>query len=93
MDVMMSLSILAPLAPSLGWTPVVFSLIACHFVIRNRTVATNELHEPVIKTLNRIEINFYAPDHKMSGALCHGLCVGVRKHLVSVNYRTNACVD
>jgi hypothetical protein len=36
------------------------------------------------------------PDHKMSGALCHGLCVsgvGVRKHLVSVNYRTNAWVD
>jgi WD40 repeat protein len=29
----------------------------------------------------------------MSGALCHGLCVGVRKHLVSVNYRTNAWVD
>jgi hypothetical protein len=31
------------------------------------------------------------PDHKMSGALCHGLCGGVRKH--SVNYRTNAWVD
>jgi hypothetical protein len=27
------------------------------------------------------------------GALCHVLCVGVRKHLVSVNYRTNAWVD
>jgi hypothetical protein len=35
---------------------------------------------------------FYALDHEMSGALCHGLCVGVRKHLVSVNYRTNARV-
>jgi hypothetical protein len=32
----------------------------------------------------------------MTGALCHGLCVGgvgVHKHLVSVNYRTNAFVD
>jgi hypothetical protein len=29
----------------------------------------------------------------MSGALCRGLCVGVRKHLISVNYRTNAWVD
>jgi hypothetical protein len=38
------------------------------------------------------EANFYAPDHKMSGALCHGICVGVRKHLVSINYRTNAWV-
>jgi hypothetical protein len=36
---------------------------------------------------------FYAPNHKMSGALCHGLWVGIRKHLVSVNYRTNALVD
>jgi hypothetical protein len=36
---------------------------------------------------------FYVSDHKMSGALCHGLCVGVHKHLVSVNYRTNAWVD
>jgi hypothetical protein len=36
------------------------------------------------------------PVHKISGALCHGLCVcgvGVRKHLVSVNYRTDAYVD
>jgi hypothetical protein len=34
--------------------------------------------------------------HKMSGVLCHGLCVGgvgVRKHLVSISYWTNACVD
>jgi hypothetical protein len=37
--------------------------------------------------------DFYAPNHKMSQALCHGLCIGVRKHLVSVNYRTNAWVD
>jgi hypothetical protein len=29
----------------------------------------------------------------MSGALCHGLCVGVRKHLISVNYRTNTWVN
>jgi hypothetical protein len=29
----------------------------------------------------------------MSWALCHGLGVGVRKHLVSINYRTSACVD
>jgi hypothetical protein len=35
----------------------------------------------------------YAPDHKMSVALCHGLCIGVHKHLVSINYRTNALVD
>jgi hypothetical protein len=38
--------------------------------------------------------HFYAPtDHKMSGALCHGLCIvgiGVHKHLISVNYRTNS---
>jgi hypothetical protein len=27
------------------------------------------------------------------GGLCHGLCVGVRKQLVSANYRTNAWVD
>jgi hypothetical protein len=26
-------------------------------------------------------------------SLCHGLCVSVRKHLVSVIYRTNASVD
>jgi hypothetical protein len=32
-------------------------------------------------------------DHKMSRALCHCLCVGVHKHLVSVNYRTITCVD
>jgi hypothetical protein len=31
------------------------------------------------------------PDHKLSAALCHGLCVSVSKHLVSVNYRTSAC--
>jgi hypothetical protein len=36
---------------------------------------------------------FMPPDHKMSGELCHGLCVGGRKHLVSVNYRTSAWVD
>jgi hypothetical protein len=36
---------------------------------------------------------FMPPDHKMSGALCHGLCVDVRKQLVSVNYMTNAWVD
>jgi hypothetical protein len=33
------------------------------------------------------------PDHQLPGALCHGLCVGVRKHFISVNYRTNAWVD
>jgi hypothetical protein len=44
-------------------------------------------------------LDFDAPDHKMSGTLCHGLCVGVLcgvgvcKHLVSVDYRTNAWVD
>jgi hypothetical protein len=33
------------------------------------------------------------PIIKFRGALCHGQCVGVHKHLVSVNYRTNAWVD
>jgi hypothetical protein len=36
---------------------------------------------------------FMPPIIKMFEALCHGLCDGVRKHLVSVNYLTNAWVD
>jgi hypothetical protein len=35
----------------------------------------------------------YAPGYKMLRALRLGLCVGVHKHLVSVNYTTNAWVN
>jgi hypothetical protein len=42
---------------------------------------------------SRSVVLFMLPDQKMSGLLWHGLCIGVRKHLVSVNYRTNAMVD
>jgi hypothetical protein len=38
-------------------------------------------------------IIFLPPIIKCRGALCHGLCIGVHKHLVSINYRTNAWVD
>jgi hypothetical protein len=57
------------------------------------TVTQVSFESSTLKQMIENIFYFDAPDHKMSGALCHGLCVGVRKHLVSINYRTNAWVD
>jgi hypothetical protein len=61
------------------------------------TCAITNMQSPGWNKMNTVNLSnicaIFMPDHKMSGALCHGLCVGVRKHLVSINYRTNAWVD